>query len=71
VTASDLEATNAKFDNLVAGNTTATSLRATSFIGQNGTLSYLNVSGTLLFKSQNVTYKTVVIDGVTYHLMGY
>ena len=70
VTASELEATNARFNNLVSGRTTAAELNATvSHIG-NCEAPVLRTY-TFTFQSHAISFKTVTIGGTTYNLMGY
>lgn len=66
VTASELNATDAKIDNLMAGNTTAAWIKANQ-----GNIPKLNVGNDLTFKSHGVYWQGVTINGISYHFMGY
>lgn len=61
VTASQLSATDAKISNLTSGSTTASSLKT----------NLLSASTGFTYQTHNVVFKTIVINGTTYHLMGY
>jgi phage minor structural protein len=66
VTASELNVTTAKIDNLMAGNTTAAWIKANQ-----GNIPRLTVGNDLTFKSHGVYWQSVTINGTSYHLMGY
>lgn len=66
VTASELNATDAKIDNLMAGNTTAAWIKANQ-----GNIPRLTVGNDLTFKSHGVYWQGVTINGISYHFMGY
>lgn len=66
VTATQLNATDAKIDNLMAGNTTAAWIKANQ-----GNIPKLTVGNDLTFKSHGVYWQGVTIDGISYHFMGY
>ena len=66
VTASSLNTVEAKIDNLMSGNTTATLLKANQ-----GNIPKLTVGNDLTFKSHGVYWQSVTINGTSYHLMGY
>lgn len=61
VTASELSTTNAKISNLTSGVTTASSLKATA----------MNAVTGFTYQNHAVSFKSVTIDGTSYHLMGY
>ena len=66
VTVSELDATDAKIDNLMAGNTTAAWIKANQ-----GNIPSLTVGNNLSFKSHGVYWQSVTINGTSYHFMGY
>ena len=66
VTASQLNTTDAKIDNLMSGNTTATLLKANQ-----GNIPKLTVGNDLTFKGKGVYWQGVTINGTSYHFMGY
>jgi hypothetical protein len=66
VTASELNVTTAKIDNLMAGNTTAAWIKANQ-----GNIPKLTVGNDLTFKSHGVYWQGVNINGTNYHFMGY
>ena len=66
VTATQLNATDAKIDNLMAGNTTAEWIKANQ-----GNIPKLSVGNDLTFKSHGVYWQGITINGIAYHLMGY
>lgn len=66
VTASELNVTTAKIDNLMAGNTTAAWIKANQ-----GNIPRLTVGNDLTFKSHGVYWQGVNINGTNYHFMGY
>lgn len=66
VTASELNVTTAKIDNLMAGNTTAAWIKANQ-----GNIPKLTVGNDLTFKSHGVYWQGVTINGTNYHFMGY
>ena len=61
VTASDLEAVNAKFDNLVSGATTATTLKT----------NLLSAGTGFTYQSHTVSFKTIEATNGTFHAMCY
>ena len=61
VTASQLSATDAKIDNLTSGATTASTLKT----------NLLSAGTGFTYQSHSISFKTITIDGTTYHLMGY
>lgn len=61
VTVSNLEATNAKINNLTSGATTASSLKT----------NLLSAGVGFTYQNHNISFKTITISGTTYHLMGY
>ena len=61
VTATSLNAVDAKIDNLTSGATTATSLKT----------NLLSASTGFTYQNHSVSYHTVTVDGTTYHLLGY
>ena len=61
VTASQLNATNAKINNLTSGATTASSLKT----------NLLSAAVGFTYQNHNISVKNVTIDGTTYHLLGY
>lgn len=66
VTATQLNAVNAKIDNLMTGNTTAAWIKANQ-----GNIPSLSVGNNLTFKSHGVYWQGVTINNVSYHFMGY
>lgn len=66
VTASELQATTAKIDNLMAGNTTAAWIKANQ-----GNIPSLTVGNSLSFNNHGVYWQGVTIGGINYHFMGY
>ena len=66
VTASQLSATQADIDNLMAGNTTAAWIKANQ-----GNIPSLTVGNNLTFKSHGVYWQGVTIGTTNYHFMGY
>ena len=66
VTASQLNATTAKIDNLMSGSTTAAWIKANQ-----GNIPKLTVGNDLTFKSHGVYWQGVTINGTSYHFMGY
>ena len=66
VKTSQLNSVDAKIDNLMAGNTTATWIKANQ-----GNIPSLTVGNNLSFKSHGVYWQAVTINGTAYHLMGY
>jgi hypothetical protein len=72
VTASDLQSTNASIDNLKNGTTQASHLDGSLVTGTTVTArNTLNANTNFNFKNHAISFKTVTIDGTTYHLMGY
>lgn len=66
VTADQLAATNATIQNLMSVNSTAGYLKATSIVG-----GYLTANYSLTVDHHTCSFKTITIDGTTYHLLGY
>lgn len=66
VTASQLNATTAKIDNLMSGSTTAAWIKANQ-----GNIPKLTVGNDLTFKNHGVYWQGVTINGTSYHFMGY
>lgn len=72
VTASELSATNATIDNLKNGTTQASHLDGSLVTGTTVTArNTLNANTNFNFKNHAISFKTITIDGTTYHLMGY
>ena len=72
VTASDLQSTNAAITNLKNGTTQASHLDGSLVTGTTVTArNTLNANTNFNFKNHAISFKTVTIDGTTYHLMGY
>ena len=72
VTATELNATNATIQNLTNGTTQANHLdgslvTGTTVTARNSLIANTNFS----FKNHAISFKTITIDGTTYHLMGY
>jgi len=61
VTASQLEATDAKISNLTSGATTASTLKA----------HLISASSGFTYQGHAISIKTVSINGTTYRLLGY
>lgn len=61
VTADELSATNATISNLTSGATTASSLKT----------NLLSAATGFTYQTHAVSFKTITINGTTYHLMGY
>lgn len=61
VTADQLSATQADIDNLISGSTQASSLKT----------NLLSASVGFTYQSHTISFKTVTVNNVTYHLMGY
>lgn len=66
VTASDLAATNARFDNLVSGNTVAANLNSVS-----SNITSLTVGSSFSALGHGAYWQGVNIGGINYHFLGY